>query len=288
MPNASLHQHAVRLLMALALGAAAAGASAHDTWFQTLPETARGERVLALGSGPHYPGQDSGVGMRQLHSHGCRGRGLPVARLRWVADQPTALVLRTALPVPAGSALTCWAQLVPIDIELDHALVDVYLDEVRATAALRERWAALKARGLPWRETFVKHARIELPADAAATSAAAGAAGTAGTEAPTAAIDGLGMDVRVETPGPLRAGDTLRAQVLRDGQPLVGLAVELRSDVSPLGLWRQTDEQGRIDVVLPLAANWLLRGVDLRPPTADDGRWQSRFISLGLQVLPRR
>jgi uncharacterized GH25 family protein len=98
----------------------------------------------------------------------------------------------------------------------------------------------------------------------------------------------MGLDVRLDSPLPLRAGDTLRAQVLRDGQPLAGLPVELRNDLLAVGIWRQTDEQGRIELVLPLAANWLLRGVDLRPAADHPDRWDSRFISLGLQVLPRR
>jgi hypothetical protein len=264
------------LQAALALAAAAGAAGAHDTWFQPLPPTARGAPVLALGTGNQFPRLETPVALRQLHSSGCRGPGLPATKLRWVADEAAALVLRTALPAPAGAALTCWAQLVPIDIQIDDSTVDVYLDEIRALPAVRERWAALKARGLPWRETYVKHVRLELPGAAAQAAA------------PTAPVDGLGLDVLVDSPQPLRAGDTLRAQVLRDGQPLAGLPVELRNALSPLGLWRQTDAQGRIEVVLPLAANWLLRGVDLRPAADHDQRWDSRFISLGLQVLPRR
>ncbi len=264
-----------QLTALLCLAAATGQAGAHDTWFQPLPPTARGEQVLALGTGNQFPLQETPVNLRQVQTSGCRGAGLPAARLRWVADQPTALVLRTSRPAPAGSALTCWAQLVPIDIQIDDATVDVYLDEIRALPAVRERWAALKARGLPWRETYIKYVRLELPGAAAAATQ------------PTEAIAGMGLDVRVDNPGPLRAGDTLRAQLLRDGQPLAGLPVELRNDLSPVGLWRQTDDQGRVEVVLPLAANWLLRGVDLRPAADHAERWDSRFISLGVQVLAR-
>jgi hypothetical protein len=269
-------QRAVHLAAALALGGACGAAVAHDTWFQPQPLSARGELVLALGTGTQFPVQDTPVGLRQLRKTGCRGAGLPATGLRWVADQPTALLLRTALPVPAGSAFSCWAQLVPIDIQIDDATVDLYLAEIKAPPAVRERWSQLKAAGKPWRETYTKHVRIELDADAGVQAAA------------TEAVEGLGLDVRVEGPRPLRAGDTLRAQVLRDGQPLAGLSVELRNDLSPVGIWRQTDEQGRIEVVLPLAANWLLRGVDLRPAADHPDHWDSRFIDLGLQVLPRR
>lgn len=271
--------HRQTLGLAMAMAATLAGvpglASAHDTWFQPLPSTARGERVLALGTGNQFPRQETPVGLRQLEVSACQGPGLPPTRLRWVAVQPTALVLRTALPAPAASALSCWARLVPIDIQIDDATVDVYLDEIRALPAVRQRWATLQASGLPWRETYVKYVRLELPGTAAAP------------QAPAAPRPALGLDARLDNSGPLRAGDTLRVQVLRDGQPLAGLPVELRNDLSPLGLWRQTDAEGRVEVVLPLAANWLLRGVDLRPAADHAERWESRFLSLGLQVLPR-
>jgi uncharacterized GH25 family protein len=93
------------------------------------------------------------------------------------------------------------------------------------------------------------------------------------------------MDVRLETAQrPLRAGDTLRFQVLRDGAPLAGLPVELRSDLSPLGICRQTDAEGRVELTVPLAARWILRGTDVRPSAQDPDRWQSRFVTLAFEV----
>jgi hypothetical protein len=71
--------------------------------------------------------------------------------------------------------------------------------------------------------------------------------------------------------------------VLRDGRPLAGLAVELRSDLSPIGIWRSTDADGRVELTLPLAARWILRGTDVRP--ADGDRWDSRFVTLAFEVL---
>jgi hypothetical protein len=189
-------------------------------------------------------------------------------------------VLRSARAVPATAALTCWAQLHPIDIEIDDATVEIYLKEVNALPAVRERWAAQRARGVRWKETYTKHARVELNAAEPGTPAQGGA--------DSAAVEGLGMDIRIESPQPLRAGDTLRAQLLRDGQPLAGLPVELRSDLSPIGFWRTTDAEGRLQVTAPLAANWLLRAVDLRPAPGKPDQWDSRFVTLGFQVLPAR
>lgn len=267
-----------------------APAWAHDSWFAPLPRTDRGEAVLAFGTGNHFPVQEVTIPLTQLQRSGCQGAGQRAAPLRWVADRPVALVLRSARPVPAMAALTCWAQLHPIPIEIDDATVEVYLNEISALPAVRERWAALRARGVRFQETYTKVARVEL--NALEPGAAAPARGAETPAAASAglpeAVTGLALDLRVESPLPLRAGDTLRAQLLRDGQPLAGLPLELRSDLSPLGVWRQTDAEGRISVPVPLAANWLLRGVDLRPAEGRPDAWDSRFITLAFEVLPRR
>lgn len=267
--------------LAVALALLAGNAVAHDSWFAALPRTDRGEVVLALGTGNQFPVMDTSIPLTQLARTGCQGEGQQrPAPMRWVADRPIALVLRSARPVPATAALTCWAQLRPIDIEIDNATVDIYLQEVNASLAVRERWQAMRARGVRWQESYTKHARIELGAPEPAAQ-------TSPTAAP-APVVGLGLDLRLETPGPLRAGDTLRAQLLRDGQPLAGQALELRSDLSPVGIWSQTDADGRISVTVPLGANWLLRGVELRPSETKPDAWHSRFITLALEVLPKR
>ena len=258
-----------------------ATAWAHDSWFAPLPRTDRGEAVFAFGTGNQFPVQEVTIPLTQLQRSGCQGPGQRVAPMRWVADRPVALVLRSARPVPATAALTCWAQLHPIPIEIDDATVEVYLNEISALPAVRERWAALRARGVRFQETYTKVARVELNALEPGVAAAPASSGPE-------AVAGLALDLRVESPLPLRAGDTLRAQLLRDGQPLAGLPLELRSDLSPLGIWRQTDAEGRISVPVPLAANWLLRGVDLRPADNRPDAWDSRFITLAFEALPRR
>jgi hypothetical protein len=259
----------------------ASQAWAHDSWFVPLPPTERGERVLALGTGDRFPVLETPLSIEHVATSGCHGAGQarPVA-LRWLADRPSALLMRTTRPLPGGAALSCWAQLLPQDIEIDDTTVEVYLNEVNAGEAVRARWQELRARGVRWRERYTKHARIEIGTETApAGSPAAAAPG----DAPA-----LGLDVRLESPLPLRAGDTLRVQVLRDGQPLAGQPVELRSDLSPIGLWRQTDADGRVSIPVPLAARWLLRGVDLRPSATRADAWESRFVTLAFEVLPRR
>lgn len=83
---------------------------------------------------------------------------------------------------------------------------------------------------------------------------------------------------------PLRRGDEVSFVVLRDGQPLPGLAVQLRSELSALGIWRQTGAEGRLTVRLRLAGHWILRGTDLRPSPTRADKWESRFLTLAFEV----
>jgi hypothetical protein len=252
-------------LLPLVLWLATAGARAHDTWFQPGPAG-----TLLLGTGNRFPQQEFTVGEASLQQRGCRTRqarpaALPLTPVR---DGPQALQLRTR---SAGAWASCWAQQQPFEIEIPPAKVEVYLDEIRAPDEVRHAWAGLKARGLPWQERYAKHARIEL-------------AGR-GTPASAPSRADMAMDVRLEAEHePLVAGDSVRFQVLRDGQPLAGLAVELRNDSSPLGQWGRTDGEGRVTLRVPLAGRWILRGTDLRPCAERPGTWDSRFVTLAFGV----
>jgi hypothetical protein len=156
------------------------------------------------------------------------------------------------------------------DVVVPRDKIELYLSEIQAGPALRATWAAMKARGLPWRERYTKFARIEL-----------------GGTGPRAALP-LAMDVRLDNPRqPIRAGDELGFQVLRDGKPLAGLPVELVGNLSPLGIWRKTDAEGRVRVTVPLAGRWILRGVDLRVSSKTADEWESWFVVLGFEADPR-
>lgn len=254
----------ISALLALATGAA----TAHDTWFEALPVSTGGAALVALGTGNQYPAQETAIDARYLVVRGCQGAatrasGRTPPTLKALRNTPTALLLQA----PPG-ATTCWVQLSPFELDMTPDKVPVYLKEIQATPDVRATWAAMQARGLPWRERYTKHARIEL-----------------GPPSPVAAP--LGMDLRIENAAPsVRVGTNLSVQALRDGQPLPGLALELRSESSPLGIWRRSDAQGRIEVSAPLPGRWLLRGVDLRVSASDPDRWESRFVTLAFDVLP--
>lgn len=166
----------------------------------------------------------------------------------------------------ACSAGSCWAQTTPFELVLAPDLVAPYLDEVRPDAALVEAWRAMQARGLSWKERYAKHARIVLDAADGATPS------------------GMAMDVLLFSAAAPRRGQPLQFQVLRDGQPLPNFAVELRSDNSRFGIWRRTDELGRLSFTPPFAAQWLLRGVDLRVSDTLPDTFDSRFVTLAFEV----
>jgi len=258
--------HLLALVVGTALAGACVSAGAHDTWFERLsPAGAVGQPLLALGTGNLYPERETGVGAEYLQQPACRAAATATATatataagasgsaaLTPVRNAKTALVLRA----PAG-AQGCWAQLTPFDIELPADKVAPYLDEMNASAALRSTWAQMQARGLRWQERYTKHARIELS--------------PGGAEAPVP----MGMDALLR-----RRDGQLFFTVLRDGQPLPGLAVELRSAAPATGSWHRTDENGRLQLPEPPAGRWLLRAIDLRPSKTQPDQWESRFLTL--------
>lgn len=264
--------HRIALVLIAALLPAAA--CAHDTWFGPLSPTDRGELVLALGTGTRFPKWESGLEPGHIASSGCRGDGVSAAPLRHLEDARDAIVLRSAGRVPMRAAITCWAQLVPFEIEIGPDRVKVYLDEINASAALRAVEAQRRARGLPWKERYLKHARIEL--------------GRADGPLRTEPLP-LGMDVTMQAPRrPLQRGDVVDFQVWRDGRPLADQPMELIGDGTPVGVWLRTDAEGRLRAALPAPGQWVLRGVDLRAPAADDAPWLSDFVTLVFEVSAPR
>ncbi len=256
-----------RVLAAAALTGCALSAAAHDTWFEPLPPTRAGELRLALGTGDRFPAQEFAIDPKYLVRQGCSiDVGRPAGALRAQLTTATALVLRA--PV---SARSCWAQLTPFQITLQADKVPIYLKEINASADLRATWADLQARSLPWQETYTKHARINL-GDVSAQSAAP---------------SGMALDMLLQAdPGPVRVRDKVVVQVLRDGRPLAGFNVELRSELSPLGLWHRTDADGRVTLQPPLPGRWMLRGTDLALSASRPDEWESRFVTLAFEVAP--
>lgn len=263
-------RHAVAsALAAVALAACSLPAAAHDSWLADAPGARSAGTTLVLGTGNRYPLAETAPPAEAVAGAGCvdaRGRRHALRAAGW---RSTALLLRS----PAKGAAGCWAELTAHDITLAPALVDVYFREIRPPETVRAAWAAQAEQGLPWQERYRKFARIEQG------SATVSAAQRRAIRAPL----GLPLEIVVLGDAALRTGQPATFQVLLDGQPLAGLAVELVSERSPLGVWAQSDAKGEVRHVLPFAGSWLLRATWVAPAEAP-GAWRSRFVTLAFEA----
>lgn len=258
--NRTLRLHGLALLLA------STPALAHDTWFQREAVDGAGRWTLRLGTGNRYPVLETPLAAESLQQAACRRADEAAAPLAPLRAQGTALQLRTP---PAAGGLSCWAQSLPFEILLPPEKIAIYLKEINASPAVHAAWAEMRSRGLPWKERYVKHARIELPGELAARGAA----------------PGLAMDaVPQGGPSGWRQGDSAEVLLLREGRPLADFAVELRHERAPVGVWLRSDAQGRVPMRLPLAGRWVLRGTDLQPSGERPGTWDSHFITLAFDV----
>jgi uncharacterized GH25 family protein len=94
----------------------------------------------------------------------------------------------------------------------------------------------------------------------------------------------MALEIVIAGEQPVAVGQPLAFQVLRDGTPLPGLAVELVSERNAFGVWRETDRDGMLRHRLPFAGRWLLRATDLRPAGPGATTWESRFVTLALEA----
>lgn len=254
----------------LLLLACAAPAPAHDSWL-VRSRTAGAGISLELTTGNRYPLGETGVAAASIAQARCRdgsGRSVP---LKPVERSPRWLDLRSASR-GAKAPMACWAGIKPAEIAIEPELVQVYFDEIRAPAEVRERWAQLQARGIGWRESYGKSARIEIDAPHMPAQQRAAARAPAG----------LPLEIVVLGDAPVRAGESALFQLLRDGRPLAGFPIELVSERGRFGVWQQTDAQGQLRHVLPFKGAWLLRGTEVR--AAGDDRWDSRFVTLAFEA----
>ncbi len=133
-----------------AVGAAlliALSAGAHDTWLLPLPDSPGGERALAVSAGNQFPRSENGIPVDSLRGNGSVGLGSAAVQgwpLRWAADRPDALWLRTTRAVPPQALLDCRVQTRTEFTVLEPAKIGICHDEDRADAALRARWQQLR------------------------------------------------------------------------------------------------------------------------------------------------
>lgn len=240
-----MKRHAALFAIALLAGSALA----HDSWI--VDDGAD----LSIATGSRWPQVELVTPPDSIVNAGCsnaRGDPLPFRA------QPR--------------AIACWAELREFDIELPPALVEVYMRDVRPPGAVRARWQALHADGVPWRERYRKFMRIE--------NAPPGCA----PDVLRAIRRPLGLDMEIVPVGdaPLRAGNAARFAVLSQGKPVPGLAVELVGARASTGVWSRSGDDGQVQWTLPFAGRWLVRAIALE---ADgDSAWRSRFVTLAFEA----
>jgi hypothetical protein len=273
--SAGTGAHVARAVAAAFLGAVLClsngAALAHDSWLYTVRAPAAGE-VVRMSTGNRFPVGETAPSTWNVLRPGCIDKDGSFA-LQAGQQLPEALAF-TAAP-RASAALACWAELDALDAEIPPALVPVYMQEIRPPAAVLEVVRDHAARGVPWRETYRKYARIEL--------AAASAASVDERRAARQPL-GWGLEVVVDGDAPVALNQPLSFQVLRDGAPLQGLAIEAVNERSGIGLWQAAGADGRFTLRLPLRGRWVFRGTELQVPAAGSTRWYSRFVTLVVEV----
>ena len=271
------HPMARHTLMCLALGLllCASVAQAHDTWLATSERDVRsGGTSFEMATGDRFPRAEVAPEAASLMRNACTSVDGKRQRLQPERTEGASLLLRVRHGNNAAP-LACWVEQRNFDIDLQPALVEVYLQETRAIPSVRAQWEQLKAAGKPWRETYRKNARIETAHGL-----------NASPEQRTAARKpvGLPLEIVVEGDAALRPDSEHSFVVLLGGKPLAGLPVEFVNDQQPLGIWRTSDTQGRVSLRFPFAANWMLRGAWIEPRRGDNTRWDSEFVTLMLEV----
>jgi len=248
---------------------------AHDTWL--LPDGGRydepTEVTLGLSSGNLFPDAESGFPPERIAAASFRlgGKHYPLSVLRVTPEQ---LLLSMAPHAPGIAAVVVTVE--PLDVEIDDHIVEIYFDEINASAAQRKAWSAAGPMRR-WQERFVKHAktyvRFGAGDDAQAWSTPSGATFEILPEAdPTA----------------LNAGVSLPVRALKNGQPLQGLQLAAIHERKVTGGFVATGADGRARIPLPQPGWWLIRGTELRQRDASGTRWDSDWVSLSLFVAPSR
>jgi uncharacterized GH25 family protein len=260
--------------IAAATALAVLPAQAHDTWLQRAQrQPGSGLLVLELATGARYPKPEGPIAGSRVAEAGCVDETGRRSSLAPRTEHETALELRAR--VGDARMAACWLELLAVEITLTPELVEEYFTEVRAPQAVRQAWAAQHKAGAGWREVYRKSTRIE-----AAVQPGAAPAQVAELRKPR----GQPLELVPTGSEPLATGKTAEFVVLANGKPVPGLAVEFVPSRGPMGLWRQTDAQGRIQLTLPFGGEWLLRATTFEIPSNAQEPWRTRFGTLTVEV----
>jgi len=128
-----------------------------------------------------------------------------------------------------------------------------------------------------WRESYVKHAKT------------LAYVGTAGDDQSWGEPVGTAFELVPEkNPFGLKAGDELPIRVLKKGQPITQLRVNIVLAGQKQGEFQTTDGEGRVSFLIKRAGRYLIRATELRPATKPDLEWESDFTTLTIEIPVRR
>ena len=257
-------------------------ANAHDTWIWPVQRTVQPGVTMnfEMTSSDTFPLPDSAIRPERIAKSACRQDGMqfqltPVPPAKVVGVQPKLLAL-TALPPREGSVI-CWSQLYAKILDLDLKKVEIYLNDIDASAEIRAAWESTP-KPKRWIESYTKNSKVIIPVAAKTTAASK-----------VAPPVGLALEFVPEVD--LSTGvfeKTLPVLVLRDGKPLAGLSVALTSERGILTKRVRTDKAGRAIFDAPTEGRWMLSATDLRLVNKTKSIWESQFSTLVFEVLPKK
>ena len=260
------------LLSVLACLVFAADLAAHDTWL--LPDSLRvpvGRHVvLSLTSGEAFPADDFAIDPRRVRTATVRLAGAK-ATLAPPRTSPMSLRYEWTPRSPGIAGLA--VELASKTLTLTPEKVEEYFKDINASMAVRAAWDSVP-RPRQWRESYTKHAasfvRVGNPRADSSWSVP------------------LGMEFEIVPevdPTSLRAGQTLRVRVLRNGTPRANLEVGLQHDGDSHVSFTTTDGAGRASMSVARTGRWLVNVTDLRRTHAAGLEWESDFATLTIAVV---
>lgn len=256
-----------RLLILPALALLASSADAHDTWLRVAKGSSSSAVALELTSGMIFPAADYAIKPERIDTRGCR---TSVGSCDLKIERSGAHALHLGAD---GAAEVAWIDLAPKTLTLDDEKVVEYLDEIDASKAIRDLWAAMPSPRV-WRETYVKHAKalISEAGDSPRKSWSV-PTGSALEFVPIGAMDS-------------HKGQSASFRLIENGKPAGDVAVGVIGSAGGKPQFLRTDAAGELRLELDHAGDWLIRVTRLLPPTSPKGNWSSHFATVSFKVAP--
>ena len=262
----------------LLIATAASMVDAHESWLQPVTflvnKPARQIVHMTSGMGEHYPKTETAIERARITRAGVYFGAADSLPLVAGAESKTRTAL-TWTPTRTGVAMA-WVDLGAKVLDLPDSLIDVYLDEIGASAELRKQWTDTPS-PKKWRESYVKHAKtyVRVGPSRAAT--------------PWRASAGLDLEMIPDRdPTLLFAGDTLRVRVVYKGQPLPDFTVASFREGGSKPDFHKTDASGSTSLVYRKSGAVLLAAVHLRRVHEPNLEWRSDFSSMTFPIRARK